>query len=247
VRTIVRRPDAWPSISSPVPVAGARRSRIVEVKPNEVGSAGAGSPTCVLPASCQGECVADACCGRSSSSVLQRGERRRSPMSGLRGRMRRQTLRPDRVEASSDLRFPGSSSRIGNPNRDTSNVTKSHRIDPICIERDRGCRIPVVEGVGRGSYVLEADVRPCTFAHDLNPQSDLRYRGRLVRPYVSRSQDQLNPRFIRLLHPKSRIGISLTHALQRFFASGAVQKRFRPSAAKRDRTVAEDFILPDYA
>jgi 2-polyprenyl-6-methoxyphenol hydroxylase-like FAD-dependent oxidoreductase len=92
-----------------------------------------------------------------------------------------------------------------------------------------------------GAYVLAGEISRCSD----HAAAFAAYEG-LVRPYVNRSQDQLNSRFIRLLHPKSAIGISLTHLVQRFFASGAVQKRFRPSAAKRDRTVAKDFILPDY-
>ncbi|WP_168356017.1 FAD-dependent monooxygenase [Sphingomonas gei] len=69
---------------------------------------------------------------------------------------------------------------------------------------------------------------------------------RLVRPYVEASQDQLSPRFIRLLHAKTWFGISVTHLAQKFFSSGGVQKVLRPSAAKREKGVAEDFVFPQY-
>jgi 2-polyprenyl-6-methoxyphenol hydroxylase-like FAD-dependent oxidoreductase len=70
---------------------------------------------------------------------------------------------------------------------------------------------------------------------------------RLVRPYVEASQRQLTPRRIRLMHVKSRWGIGLTHFAQRCLASKPVQKRFRPSPAKRAQAVADDFAFADYS
>ncbi|WP_123027511.1 FAD-dependent monooxygenase [Mycolicibacterium stellerae] len=70
---------------------------------------------------------------------------------------------------------------------------------------------------------------------------------RLLRPYVEASQKQLNPRRIRLIHPRSGCGIYLTHLAQRLLASQAVQRRFRPSAAKRARMAADDFLFADYS
>lgn len=70
---------------------------------------------------------------------------------------------------------------------------------------------------------------------------------RLVRPYVEASQQQLNPRRIRLIHPRSWWGIGLTRLAQRMVASQAVQRRWRPSDAKRARRVADDFEFADYS
>ncbi|SCX24419.1 FAD-dependent monooxygenase [Mycolicibacterium fluoranthenivorans] len=70
---------------------------------------------------------------------------------------------------------------------------------------------------------------------------------RLVRPYVEAAQKQLTPRRIRMMHPKSGAGIGLTHLAQRLVASQAVQRQFRPSAEKRAREVADDFVFVDYA
>lgn len=69
---------------------------------------------------------------------------------------------------------------------------------------------------------------------------------RLVRPYVEASQNRLNTRRIRLMHPRSRCAIALTHLAQRLMASKAVQRTFKPSAAKRARKVADDFRFADY-
>ncbi|MDZ7884214.1 MAG: FAD-dependent monooxygenase [Mycobacterium sp.] len=69
----------------------------------------------------------------------------------------------------------------------------------------------------------------------------------LVRPYVEASQKRLSPRRIRLMHPRSWGGIYLTHLAQRLLASQAVKRRFRPSAAKRARMVADDFLFADYS
>lgn len=57
--------------------------------------------------------------------------------------------------------------------------------------------------------------------------------GTLVRPYVETSQNRLNPRRIRLLHPISWCGIYITRLARRLLASQAVLRQFRPGTAKR--------------
>ena len=37
------------------------------------------------------------------------------------------------------------------------------------------------------------------------------------------------------------------HLVQKFFASQVVQKLFKPSAAKREKDVADDFVFPNYS
>ncbi|MBU8819417.1 FAD-dependent monooxygenase [Mycolicibacterium goodii] len=69
---------------------------------------------------------------------------------------------------------------------------------------------------------------------------------RLMRPYVERAQNQLSPRRIRLLHPRSRWGVQLTHVAQRLLASRAVQNRFLQSAAMRAPAITDDFVFADY-
>ena len=93
-----------------------------------------------------------------------------------------------------------------------------------------------------GAYVLAGEIkRRKNFAEAFAAYE------KLVRPYVEASQRQLSPRFIRLLHVRTRFGVALAHLIQRIFASGFVQSLFRPNAAKRERDIAEDFVFPDYA
>ncbi|CAN5272659.1 FAD-dependent monooxygenase [soil metagenome] len=92
------------------------------------------------------------------------------------------------------------------------------------------------------AYVLAGEIkRSAEYSHAFAVYE------RLVRPYVEASQKQLTPRRIRLMHPKSRWGIHLTHLAQRLVASQAVQRRYRNSAAKRARMVADDFRFADYS
>ncbi len=69
---------------------------------------------------------------------------------------------------------------------------------------------------------------------------------RLLRPYVEATQQQLNPGFIRLIHVKTAFGISIAHLAQKILASSLIQKLFKPSAVKREKDVAEDFVFPSY-
>lgn len=92
-----------------------------------------------------------------------------------------------------------------------------------------------------GAYVLAGEIGRC----ETHTEAFGVYE-RLVRPYVEASQNQLSPRLIRMLLVKTWFGISLTHLTQRVFASSVVQKLFRPSPAKREKQVAEDFAFPSY-
>ena len=92
-----------------------------------------------------------------------------------------------------------------------------------------------------GAYVLAGEIGRC----ETHTEAFGAYE-RLVRPYVEASQNQLSPRLIRILHVKTWFGISLTHLTQRIFASSVVQKLFKPSPAKREKQVAEDFAFPSY-
>ena len=70
---------------------------------------------------------------------------------------------------------------------------------------------------------------------------------RLLRPYVEATQKQLTPGFIRLLHVKTRLGVSFVRLIQKSLASRVVQKLFKPSAAQREKDNAKDFVLPTYS
>ena len=93
-----------------------------------------------------------------------------------------------------------------------------------------------------GAYVLAGEIK----RHPDHRQAFAAYE-RLVRPYVHNSQQLLSPGRIRLMHPKSRWGIGMTHLVQRCLASAPVQRRFRPTETKRAQAVADDFTFADYS
>ncbi|SDA35844.1 FAD-dependent monooxygenase [Sphingomonas sp. NFR15] len=93
-----------------------------------------------------------------------------------------------------------------------------------------------------GAYVLAGEISK----GDSFAEAFAAYERR-VRPYAEATQNQLSQSFIRLLHAKTWFGITLTHLAQRFFASSPVQKLLRPSDAKRQQAVMDDFDLPDYS
>ena len=92
-----------------------------------------------------------------------------------------------------------------------------------------------------GAYVLAGEIhRSVTHTQALEAYE------RLLRPYVERSQQEISPRMIRLMHVKTRFGIAIAHALQRLFGSARVQRLFKPGDAAQARKLSEDFALPEY-
>lgn len=92
-----------------------------------------------------------------------------------------------------------------------------------------------------GAYVLAGEIKrrsTCTEAFR-------RYES-ILRPYAERSQQELSPRLIRLMHVKTRFGIAIARVVQRFFGSALIQGLLKPSAAARARKIDEDFALPVY-
>lgn len=92
-----------------------------------------------------------------------------------------------------------------------------------------------------GAYILAGEIKRAT-----NHAQAFAAYERIVRPYAETVQDQLTPGFVRVLHPKSRVGIEIAHMLERALASRLVQVVARHSIAKRQSGAVEDFTLPDY-
>lgn len=92
-----------------------------------------------------------------------------------------------------------------------------------------------------GAYVLAGEIKQCA----THTQAFQAYE-RLLRPYAERSQRELSPRLIRLMHVKTRFGISVARILQRFFGSPRIQALLKPGAAAQVRKIDEDFALPRY-
>jgi len=92
-----------------------------------------------------------------------------------------------------------------------------------------------------GAYVLAGEIKKCS-THTKAFQT---YES-ILRPYAERSQQELSPRLIRLMHVKTRFGISVARIVQRFFASAMIQSLLKPSTAAKARKIDEDFALPVY-
>jgi 2-polyprenyl-6-methoxyphenol hydroxylase-like FAD-dependent oxidoreductase len=92
-----------------------------------------------------------------------------------------------------------------------------------------------------GAYVLAGEIKKCS-THTKAFQT---YES-ILRPYAERSQQELSPRLIRLMHVKTRFGISVARIVQRFFGSALIQSLLKPSTAAKARKIDEDFALPVY-
>jgi len=92
-----------------------------------------------------------------------------------------------------------------------------------------------------GAYVLAGEIKRCS-----DHAKAFEAYERIMRPYVEPVQDQLTPRFIRLLHPSSRIGVFIAQLLARTLASKLVQTFAQRRIAKQQNDPVGDFTLPDY-
>lgn len=92
-----------------------------------------------------------------------------------------------------------------------------------------------------GAYVLAGEIKQCA-THGKAFQA----YEHILRPYAERSQQELSPRLIRLMHVKTRFGIAVARILQRFFGSAPIQALLTPGAAAQARKIDEDFRLPLY-
>jgi len=92
-----------------------------------------------------------------------------------------------------------------------------------------------------GAYVLAGEIKQCS-THTTAFQT---YES-ILRPYAERSQQELSPRLIRLIHVKTRFGICVARIVQRFFGSALIQALLKPSAAAKARKIDADFALPVY-
>lgn len=92
-----------------------------------------------------------------------------------------------------------------------------------------------------GAYVLAGEIKKSSTYTDAFQTYES-----ILRPYAERSQQELSPRLIRLMHVKTRFGISVARFVQRFFGSALVQALLKPSASTQARKIDEDFALPVY-
>ncbi|WCM25960.1 FAD-dependent monooxygenase [Sphingomonas sp. QA11] len=92
-----------------------------------------------------------------------------------------------------------------------------------------------------GAYVLAGEIKRCA-----DHSRAFGAYEQIVRPYAEAVQAQLTPGFVRMVHPRSRVGIAIAHLVQRALASRLVQTLARRHIAKRQSGAVEDFSLPEY-
>jgi len=93
-----------------------------------------------------------------------------------------------------------------------------------------------------GAYLLAGEIKSRS-----NHTDAFQAYEHLLRPYAEQAQQQLTPRFVRILHVKTRFGIAIARLLQRFFGSALMQRLLKPAPAARERKIDEDFALPPYS
>ncbi|OEZ85021.1 6-hydroxynicotinate 3-monooxygenase precursor [Janthinobacterium sp. HH104] len=92
-----------------------------------------------------------------------------------------------------------------------------------------------------GAYVLAGEIKRCA----THTEAFEAYE-RILRPYAERTQQELSPRLIRLMHVRTRFGIAIAHLLQRCVGSALIQSLLQANAKTRARRIDEDFTLPIY-
>ncbi|MGX9729530.1 FAD-dependent monooxygenase [Janthinobacterium aestuarii] len=92
-----------------------------------------------------------------------------------------------------------------------------------------------------GAYVLAGEIKRCA----THTEAFQAYE-RILRPYAERTQQELSPRLIRLMHVRTRLGIAIAHLLQRCVGSALIQSLLQANAKTRARRIDEDFTLPIY-
>lgn len=92
-----------------------------------------------------------------------------------------------------------------------------------------------------GAYVLAGEIKK----NKTHSDAFQAYES-IVRPYVENGQ-QLTPRIVRLVHPKSKLGVALIRFVAKLGATKVVQNVFKPSEERQAKASAENFELPTYA
>lgn len=92
-----------------------------------------------------------------------------------------------------------------------------------------------------GAYVLAGEIKK----NKTHSEAFQSYEA-IVRPYVE-SEQRLTPRIVRLVHPKTKIGVALLRFVAKLGASKVVQRVLKPSEARHAKASAESFELPMYA
>lgn len=91
-----------------------------------------------------------------------------------------------------------------------------------------------------GAYILAGEI-----VQNNNIETAFQAYERIFKPFVDLTQSQITPKTMRLLHPKSKCGISVTRFVTKVLANGFVQKRLQAGSAKNKKKTPA-FILPNY-
>ena len=92
-----------------------------------------------------------------------------------------------------------------------------------------------------GAYVLAGEIKRCATHTDAFEAYET-----ILRPYAEKTQQELTPRLVKLLHVKTRVGIAIARMVQRLLASRRIQQLLAPGAGAQSRKGEEDFVLPRY-
>ncbi|TWI69309.1 2-polyprenyl-6-methoxyphenol hydroxylase-like FAD-dependent oxidoreductase [Pseudoduganella lurida] len=92
-----------------------------------------------------------------------------------------------------------------------------------------------------GAYVLAGEIMRCASHTEAFDAYET-----ILRPYVEKTQQELTPRLVRMLHVKTRSGIAIARFVQRLLGSRFIQYLLAPRAVAHARSVEADFALPRY-
>lgn len=92
-----------------------------------------------------------------------------------------------------------------------------------------------------GAYVLAGEIKRCAIHTDAFEAYET-----ILRPYAEKTQRELPPRLVKILHVKTRFGIGVARGVQRLLGNGCFQRWLAPSTVSQARKIKEDFVLPRY-
>lgn len=92
-----------------------------------------------------------------------------------------------------------------------------------------------------GAYLLAGEIKRCATYSDAFEAYET-----ILRPYAEKTQQELTPGLVKMLHVKTRFGIAIARCMQRLLGSRCIQRLLTLGAVAQRRKVEEDFALPRY-
>lgn len=92
-----------------------------------------------------------------------------------------------------------------------------------------------------GAYVLAGEIKKCAIHTDAFEAYET-----IMRPYTEKTQRELTPWLVKILHVKTPFGIGIARGVQRLLGTGRIQRWLAPGTISQARKIEGEFVLPRY-